>query len=205
MEHLRAHATTWLVSDDLWDRWDDVEAQFARLARWAPHTGPDGWADADILPLGHIGLRAERGEDRHCRLTPAEQRTLMTLWVMARSPLMMGGDLPTSSPETIALLTNDAVLGVLRDSRGNAEVLREGYLVLWAARSMHDGVRYAAAFHLGAAPATVTLRLDTPGGAPGHRVVDLWTGVAVAVDDGHLHLAVEPHGSRLLRLESPTP
>jgi hypothetical protein len=72
---------------------------------------------------------------------------------------MMGGDLPTSSPETIALLTNHAVLTVLREARGSREVLREGDLVLWAARTDDvDGPRFAAAFHLGAAPTSVRLR-----------------------------------------------
>src|SRR5699024_3599146 len=88
-EHLQEHASMWRVSDDLWDRWEDVLDQFSRLARWAPHSGPQGWADADMLPLGRIGIRAERGEDRHSLLTPAEQQTLMTLWVIARSPLMV--------------------------------------------------------------------------------------------------------------------
>ncbi|WP_439957874.1 hypothetical protein [Microbacterium trichothecenolyticum] len=86
LEHLRAHATMWRICDDLWDRWDDVEANFARLARWAPLAGPDGWPDADMLPLGRIGIRAERGEPREGALTLAERRTLVTLWVMARSP-----------------------------------------------------------------------------------------------------------------------
>ena len=90
LDHLRAHAQMWRISDDLWDRWEDVHAQFARLARWAPFQQPGGWADADMLPLGRIGIRAERGDDRSSRLTPDEQRTLLTLWVMARSPLMIG-------------------------------------------------------------------------------------------------------------------
>ena len=114
VDHLREHAQMWRISDDLWDRWEDVHAQFARLARWAPFQRPGGWADADMLPLGRIGLRAERGDDRHSRLTPDEQRTILTLWVMARSPLMVGGDLPTSDPATLDLLANPAVGHVLR-------------------------------------------------------------------------------------------
>ena len=35
--HLREHATMWRICDDLWDRWEDVEANFARFARWAPY------------------------------------------------------------------------------------------------------------------------------------------------------------------------
>jgi alpha-galactosidase len=67
LDHLRANAQLWRVSDDLWDRWEDVHAQFARMARWAPFQQPGGWADADMLPLGHIGIRAERGDDRTSR------------------------------------------------------------------------------------------------------------------------------------------
>ena len=201
LEHLRTHATMWRVCDDLWDRWEDVEANFARLARWAPFASPAGWPDGDMLPLGRIGIRAERGEDRHSLLTPAEQRTLMTLWVMARSPLMMGGDLPTSSPETIALLTNDAVLEVLHHSSGNREVLREDDLVLWAADSTTTPSRYGAAFHLGGQDAVVDVQLGNLGAPAGARVTDVWTGEPVDVDGGWLHLAVEAHGARMLRLD----
>ncbi|ACQ78319.1 putative alpha-galactosidase [Beutenbergia cavernae DSM 12333] len=210
LDHLRASSAMWRVSDDLWDRWDDVEAQFARMARWAPHQSPEGWADADMLPLGRIGIRAERGDDRHSRLTPAEQVTLLSLWVISRSPLMMGGDLPTSSPETIALLTNDAVLDVLRTSRASREVLREGDLVLWTAEGADDGgtrlvpsgapVRYAAVFHLGDEPTRVRLALGDVGGLPTDAVVDVWSGEQVPTVAGALELDLPAHGAHLLRL-----
>lgn len=201
LAHLRTHATMWRVCDDLWDRWEDVEANFGRLARWAPFASPAGWPDGDMLPLGRIGIRAERGEDRQSLLTPAEQRTLLTLWVMARSPLMMGGDLPTSSPETIALLTNDAVLDVLRHSAGNREVLREGDLVLWAAESTTTPSRYAAVFHLGGQDTVVDLQAANLGATPGARVTDLWTGERVDAARPWLRLPVEAHGTRMLRVD----
>ena len=52
----------WRVSDDLWDRWEDLEAMFARRPAGRRISGPGAWADADMLPLGRIGIRAERGE-----------------------------------------------------------------------------------------------------------------------------------------------
>ena len=86
--------------------------------------------------------------------------TLMTLWIIARSPLMIGGDLPSSTPETIALFTNPDVLAAL-DSHGSREVFREGNLVLWTADGDRDelgsGVEYVAAFNLGSEPLTVSL------------------------------------------------
>lgn len=48
-----------------------------------------------MVPFGHIRPARERGDDRQSRLTLDEQKTLLALWCMGRSPLMVGGDLPT--------------------------------------------------------------------------------------------------------------
>lgn len=216
LDHLREHATMWRVCDDLWDVWEDVEANFARLARWAPVAGEHGWPDGDMLPLGHIGIRAERGEPRDSRLTPAERITLMTLWTVARSPLMIGGDLPTSTPETLALLTNADVLALLGSS-GSREVFREGDLVLWTADDV-DGAGWVAAFNLGTEPLSVALDAGDVGvPADGSaRLRELWTGddvptrrVTVQDDEARgvapgsvaIPVTIDPHGARLLRWE----
>ncbi|WP_164234834.1 glycoside hydrolase family 27 protein [Microbacterium hydrocarbonoxydans] len=213
LDHLRAHAGMWRICDDLWDSWDDVAANFARFARWAPFAGERGWPDGDMLPLGRIGIRAERGEPRDDRLTPAERVSLLTLWIIARSPLMIGGDLPSSDPATIALFQNDEVLAVLRGSTRNREVFREGTLVLWAADGP-DGERYAAAFNLGEKPAEIALDAGNIGFPASGAVTELWTGRAVPLEpvtvqsdaargvapgSAALRIALAPHGAALLR------
>ena len=203
LDHLRANAQMWRVSNDLWDRWPDVFEQFGRMSRWAPFQAEGAWADADMLPLGHIGIRAERGDDRQSLLTYEEQRTLMTLWVMARSPLMFGGDLPTSPRETVDLLTNDDVLRVLRHSERNREVIREGDLVAWTAIATDAPARYAAVFWTGDAPETVSVPLTSLGIDPaaGGVVTDVWSGGVVAVAGDSLDLEVPAHGARLVRAD----
>ncbi|MGW2424075.1 hypothetical protein ACWC0C_33325 [Streptomyces sp. NPDC001709] len=194
LDHLREHATMWRVCDDLWDRWEDVEAQFARMARWAPWQGEGGWADADMLPLGRVGIRAERGEDRLSRLTRPEQISLLTLSLISRSPLMMGGDLPSSPPETVGLLTNGEALAVLLHSTGNREVLREGDLGLWTARDTDGRTRYAAVFSLADEPR----RYEIPLGArPADRVRQLWSRTAVPHDGRQLAVDLPAHGAAL--------
>jgi len=200
IDHLLANAHLWRVSDDLWDRWEDVYAQFERMARWAPLSGPGGWADADMLPLGRIGIRAERGIDRPSRLSWDEQRTLMTLWCMARSPLMMGGDLPTSDPRTIDLLTNRDVLAVLRHSRANRQHGRDGDLVVWAAEATDRPARYLALFALGEEMLEVRLPLDDLSVTRGSRIVELWSGTEPTLDNG-LRVWLPPHGCALYRIE----
>ncbi|MER5748377.1 glycoside hydrolase family 27 protein [Streptomyces sp. NPDC002088] len=199
LDHLRTNATMWRVCDDLWDRWEDVEAQFARMARWAPWQGAPGWADADMLPLGHIGIRAERGADRMCALTHAEQVSLLTLWFMARSPLMMGGDLPTTPPETIELLSNEEALAVLWHSTDNREVLREDGLVLWTARDTDGRTRYAAVFNLADTPRPVIVPLGSLGAHPDDHVRELWTRTDHPHDGRHLSVDLPVHGAALYR------
>ncbi|WP_416974144.1 glycoside hydrolase family 27 protein [Streptomyces sp. 4F14] len=200
LEHLRENAAMWRICDDLWDQWDHVESQFARMARWAPAQGADGWADADMLPLGHIGIRAERGEDRMSRLTHDEQVSLLTLWFVSRSPLMMGGDLPTSPPETIALLTHDEALAVLFHSRDNREVLRERDVVLWTAGDTDGRTRYAAVFSLADTPERVSVPLGSIGARPDDSVRELWTRTDTPHDGHALHLDLPAHGCALFRL-----
>ena len=214
LDHLRAHADMWRICDDLWDQWSDVEANFARFARWVPFAGPEGWPDGDMLPLGRIGIRAERGEPRDDRLTPDERVALLTLWIIARSPLMIGGDLPSSDPATIALFQNADVLAVLSRSSRNREVFREGALVLWAADGA-DGERYAAAFNLGSDSMDAVLDVGNIGFPASGVATELWTGrevpleaVAVQSDAARgvapgsaaLRVSLPPHGAALLRI-----
>jgi alpha-galactosidase len=208
LEHLRSNAQMWRVSDDLWDNWDDVEAQFARMARWAPHQRTGAWADADMLPVGRIAHRAERGPERLTRLTADEQRTMMTLWCMARSPLMLGCDLPTSPPESLELHTNTDLLDVLKASRNNRELLRDAELVVWAAESTTTADRFAAVFNTGGEDLDAALPLGDLGlgekaSWDAWSAVDAWSGevarsVSSAIGDV-LQCVVPPHGVRFYR------
>ncbi|MGW5640494.1 alpha-galactosidase, partial [Streptomyces sp. NPDC003832] len=163
---------------------------------------------ADMLPLGRIGIRAERGQDRLSRLTRAEQISLLTLWLVSRSPLMMGGDLPTSPPETIELLTNEEALAVLWHGTAGREVLRENGLVLWTAEDTDGEQRYAAVFSPAAEPRRVTVPLGSIGLRPDDRLRELWTRRDVPHDGRSVEVDLPAHGAVLLRAtgesEAPT-
>src|SRR3712207_4637466 len=190
----------WRISNDVWDRWEDLLDMFPRLARWVHHSMPGARPDADMLPLGHIGIRAEIGSDRMSGLTADEQRTMLTLWCIAHSPLFVGGDLPSSPEETIALLTNPEVLAVHAADAPSAEVLREGELVVWTMHQLERTV--AAAFWLGATTQQVSLPLATLGAADAVAARDLWTGADVMIRDDAVHPVLPPHGAHLLELTS---
>ncbi|WP_198587128.1 glycoside hydrolase family 27 protein [Glycomyces xiaoerkulensis] len=194
-EHLKSHSHLWRVSADLWDRWRDVDAQFDLLRDWAPHAGPGHWPDADMLPLGRMGVRAEVGEPRESLLTPDEQRTMMTLWCIARSPLMVGADLPNSGPETIELLTNDEVLAAQRHPADSREVWREGKHVAWAST---DGA-YVAVFNRAGEPADLSLPWSELGVAEPRCLRECWTRTDTEPAGG-LRTKIPAHGAALYRL-----
>ncbi|NUR11226.1 MAG: glycoside hydrolase family 27 protein, partial [Bradyrhizobium sp.] len=141
-DHVRRHAQMWRISDDFWDEWPLLESQFTRLENWNEHRRPGGWPDADMLPLGRLALG-----QRDTKFTPAEQRTLMTLWSIARSPLIMGGDLRHLDPPTLALLTNPEVIAVNQASTDNRPYFVEDGMRVWTARPVSGAGRYLALFN----------------------------------------------------------
>ena len=195
--HVAAHANMWRISDDFWDEWRLLEAQFARLASWAPYRRRGAWPDADMLPLGLLSLG-----QRHTRFTPDEQRTMMTLWAIARSPLIMGGDLRALDDATLALLTNDAMLAVNQHSRDNRQLYRTDRHVAWAARAEGSDARYLALFNLGDAPDEVHADLASLGLRRAASVADLWTGASLRRRAGAFSARLPAHGAGLYRVSA---
>ncbi|MDO6412786.1 glycoside hydrolase family 27 protein [Sphingomonas sp. BIUV-7] len=192
--HVGRYAQMWRISDDFWDEWPLLEAQFARLANWAPYRRPGAWPDADMLPLGRLALG-----QRDTKFTPAEQQTLMTLWAIARSPLIMGGDLRHLDEPTLALLTNRAVIAVNQASTDNRPLPMPEGARAWSARSENDDSRYLALFNLKHAPAEVSVPVGTLVGARA-KVRDLWTGADLGQAGQRVTRMLPAHGAALLRL-----
>ena len=192
--HVRRHAEMWRISDDFWDEWPLLEAQFTRLENWNPYMGEGRWPDADMLPLGRLALG-----QRDTKFTPDEQRTLMTLWSIARSPLIMGGDLRHLDPATRALLTNPAVIAVNQASRDNRPHFVADGTRVWTARAA-NGDPYVALFNTGAKSRDVAVRLDQIGLSGKWRVRDLWSGRVESEASGTIVRRIAPHGAGLYRL-----
>ena len=201
---LRENSQMWRIEDDLWDNWPSVRNMYNRIESWAPLVQPGGWPDPDMLPLGHIGLRAERGNDRQSELTHDEQQTMMTLWSVFRAPLMFGGDLPTSEPYTLSLITNAEVMNLDQHSTGNKVAVSNGDLRVWTATST-SGPRknYIAVFNLGDKPLTTQVPWSSVGtGKASSKLQNLWTGQPVA-PAAALNVKLAPHASALYSIAAP--
>lgn len=195
-DHARRHAEMWRISDDFWDDWGMLEAQFTRLENWNPYMGDGHWPDADMLPLGKLAM----GERDTC-FTPDEQRTLMTLWSIARSPLIMGGDLRHLDVATTALLTNPEVIAVNQASRANRPHFVADGMRIWSAKAA-NGDTYVALFNTAGDPRDVGVPLTMLGLSGTPKVRDLWARKPDGTATSHLTRRLPPHGSGLYRLSA---
>lgn len=202
---LGQNAQLWRISNDVWDHWEknkewsqNVKDQFAVIASWAKSVKPGNWPDADMLPLGRLEPVPGDGKPRATRLTEDEQRTMVTLWSIARSPLFFGGNLTELDDWTQALVTNPAVVAM--DQRGQGQRLagQDGAIVAWT--SQIGSRRYLALFNVGDSSAVVKADFAKYGLASGkYTVRDVWgkkdMGTIASVEN-----TIAPHGVLLLEL-----
>ncbi|KAG4402727.1 hypothetical protein GLYMA_02G267700v4 [Glycine max] len=122
---------TYRVTGDDWDEWSAILAHFNVARDFAASNliGGKGlkgksWPDLDMLPFGWLtDPAAHEGPHSATRLTQDEQRTQMTLWCMAKSPIMYGGDLRNIDAWTLGLITNPTLLDINTFSSNNQEFL----------------------------------------------------------------------------------
>lgn len=195
------HAQMWRISDDFWDSWPLVRKQFDYSRDWASHVGVrGGWPDADMLPFGQLRMTDSAGRGTPSRLTADEERTVMTLWSIFRSPLIMGGDLPTLDSATRALLTNPEVIAVNQHGRLPRQLLDRAGLRVWTSTAPDATDRYVAVFNLDSVSRSVALSWPDVGLRTGHRRVrDLWTRASRGTADS-LRAELPAHGSALYRV-----
>lgn len=197
-KHVVKHANMWRMSNDFWDRWDDLYAMFELAASWSEYIGPGHWPDADMLPLGRIGIRSAWG-DRQTRFTKDEQITLMSLWAIIRSPLMFGGDMRYNDEWTLSLLTNEEVLNITKFSHSNRQLYRKGNAIAWAAMG-NSGSTYLAHFNVGDQPDVIATDLSQLGLSGTYTVRDLWKHQNLGTVSKSIITTVPAHGAKLLQL-----
>lgn len=203
--HVQANAHMWRIVNDLWDNWPALDALFDQLRNWTPYRATGAWPDPDMIPIGRLSKFGPVGATRYSSLTPDEQRTLMTLWVINRAPLMWGGNLVENRAAELALMTNAAVLAVDQNSTNNRQ-LYGGTRQVWTADVPGTDHRYVALFNREGAAANVTLNLADLG-IGSATVTDLWSGAGLGTASGTLTRSIPAHGAGLYRLapQSTTP
>ena len=191
----------WRITDDFWDKWELLYAMFERAEKWCTHSGAGHWPDADMLPIGPI-LQDYDAANR-TKFTENEQITMLTLWSIFRSPLMIGGEMTGFDEFTMSLLTNEEILKMHKNARHSHQVWKReingSEYILWTAANAGGG-GYFALFNAGEKNGTVKLDLADLEAADKLDCTELWSGEK-AVFDGFAEISVPSHGVKAFRFE----
>ncbi|MGJ1262627.1 glycoside hydrolase family 27 protein [Sphingobacterium spiritivorum] len=199
-EHISQHANMWRMVGDVWDTWEDIDHLFKVSENWYPYISPGTWPDCDMIPLGRLAIRGERGLDRMTRLTKDEQYTLMSLFAIFRSPLMFGGDLPSNDAFTLSLLTNKEVLKMHRESTDVRQVFRQNGKVAITSKNQKTGDTYLAIFNLNKENTDITINISDLGLNGTVTATDLWNRKNHFKVKEKLIKKLRPHSAMLFRL-----
>ncbi len=208
--HYKTHANMWRITDDLWDKWSDVLQMFARCELWQDHVERGCYPDCDMLPLGRIGGGFGEGQERSTNLTREEQRTLMTLWCVFGSPLMLGAEMTKLDDWTLSLLTNRDILAMRTPDCRPRQLFRTAEEAAWTACNEKTGEIYVAIFNLSDKERTVSASDPALYEAAGAAIpcalgrgadetlvfTELWTGRGYPAPNA----ALPPHGCCAFRV-----
>ncbi len=142
----RENANMWRITDDFWDHWESLRDMFDRCRNWQEYVTDGGYPDCDMLPLGMLGKGF--GNERQTNFTWDEQKTMLTLWCIFRSPLMLGAELTKLDEDTLELLTKVPLYQMMKETKNAREVYRDEEWIVWKTAS--ETKKYVAVFNISA-------------------------------------------------------
>lgn len=192
--HYEKYANMWRITDDFWDDWRLLKDMFRRCELWQKHVSKGCYPDCDMLPLGYLGKGF--GRERQTSFTRQEQRTMMTLWCLFGSPLMIGAELTKLDDWTKSLLTNRSVLKMLTPDCRPEQICLEENRAVWKAENEKTGEYYIALFNLAEEEAEVgisTGEAEIPEEISG-ELTECWSGEKAELSEGILKALLPAHG-----------
>ncbi len=198
------YANMWRITDDFWDEWSLLKAMFARCEMWQDHVREGCFPDCDMLPLGKLGKGFGNGE-WDTRFTREEQKTMMTLWCMFRSPLMIGAELTRLDDWTLSLLTNGELLAMLGENCSGTQLVRTEEYAVWKNKDEASGRLCVALFNLSDGDRELSIALSALGEETCEKQQDaalyeIWEKKESSTVDGRIVVQVPAHGVKVYRV-----
>ena len=202
--HLKAHANMWRITDDFWDDWKLLKGMFERCEVWQEHVGNGNWPDCDMLPLNVLGYGWGKMDDKNnkgwkSKFTQEEARTMITLWSIFRSPLMIGTDLPQLDDFSLSLLTNEEIIAMNKNPNRAYQVSNScnDDLVFWVNEvgdvdETHS--YYECIFNTSEEPKTVRMNTSDTG----LIIRDLWERKDLGTS---IEIEIAPHACKALLIK----
>lgn len=199
-KHLAENAELWRMSGDFWDSWDRIVEMFNLCRQWAPYVTDGAYPDCDMLPVGKLCKCNGEPEGRWTRFTENEQITMLTLWCIFRSPLMIGAEMRENDEFTLNLLTNSGVLSMNKNSRNAKEIISNGNENVWVADNI-DGGSYVAVFNMADCDRKVQVDLKLLGINENSVITEMWGNKSIKAENGVISLEIGCHSAAALMVK----
>ncbi len=173
-----------------------------RNARHSAFAGPGRWNDPDYILIGYVGNAHDISEPpKPTTLTPNEQYSYMSMWVLMAAPLFYSGDITRLDPFTLNVLNNAEVIAVNQDALGlQARFVRKTDDEFVLVKPLEDGSLAVGLFNLSEETRTISVRMAELG-VNRRRVRDLWRWKDIGVFEDDYSASVGRHGVMLVRMD----
>jgi hypothetical protein len=171
--------------------WSSVASRFNQVADWAPYGGPGAFNDYDSLVIGNGP--ADDG------LSATQEQSMMSLWALGASPLVIDADMTSLDPDDLSILENRAVISVDQDAIDASRISDTATSQIFA-KTEKTGDVVVGLFNTGSASATIsttTSALGLPAGS--YSLQDLWQHTT-STTTGQISATVPSDGVALYRV-----
>ncbi|HQJ75108.1 MAG TPA: putative Ig domain-containing protein [Bacteroidota bacterium] len=200
------YANSWRTAYDLGGKIDSIFHKVYRdgfdlYAKYELHkyAKPGNWNDPDYLLLGIINNW--KGDPIFTPLTPDEQYSYFSFWVLINAPLIISSDITRLDEFTLRLLTNDEVIEVNQDELGKA-ARRLSYIDgidIWY-KELYDGSLAVGLFNRCENEKEATLSFSELGSNKKYKIRDLWRQKDLGIFKNSFTTKINPHGVVLIKL-----
>jgi hypothetical protein len=177
-------------SNGMLTTWTNVNKRFTDAPKWTSFGGPGGWNDFDAVPVGNGATDG---------ITADERQTVVTLWSIGCTPLILGANLTILDNSALPLLTNTEAIAINQAGRIASPISQANSQQVWRVQNA-DGSWTVALFNLGSAAATVTANWSDLGITTGAAVRDLWSHSELGQFPSSFGASLATHASRLLKV-----
>lgn len=186
-------SSSWRMSADINASWQSVRDIISQNLYLSAFARGGHYNDMDMLEIG-------RG------LTDTEEQTHFGMWCIMSSPLLIGCDLTKIPEYSLRLLTNPELIALNQDSLHlQAEVVQHEagtYVLAKDIQTLHGTTRAVAFYNPTDNERTMCISLADLLLDGSTRVRDLVTRKNMRPASNDITIDVEPHGVRILRLDS---
>jgi alpha-galactosidase len=201
--HVQNNADMWRISDDFWDTWPQLKAQFGLASLWLRFAKAGHWPDLDMLPVGIVGTRdGNAGGARRSRFSPDELRTLMTLWCMFRSPLILGGDVTKLNQFENEIIANGTLIDIDQHSSNCREISSDSTTIIYSSQQPAKHESYLAFFNISDSSQRVSYKLDKEPDIDPVEARDVWSDRTSSIVARAISVEIPAHGTALFVLFS---